>query len=303
MKFKWFLTAIAAVSFLYPISAYADINGNEAELLSIINSTREYNGVMYQVKQQYRDAARAYLDDPSIDCTDEQKQKAINQMFGSIQQGIDEGYLVAVGGGASKETAGSTDGAAKNTPAETAKAQAKTEAATKGQADSAASGTQAAAKNNTADGAAAAGVGADRDRADTTGIEKAGTDAGSTAAGADSTGTGVNGAGTDIDSTGTGDTGTNGTGAGQQGTAESSPGEKDPKETEASPIVLALEQAMNAPQETSSAMASGSLLPEVIYPSRFINLFAVGAAAAAVLAAAASFYFGLFHHHRSKRKK
>ena len=107
-----YIGAITVAYILYSlISAQAAINGNEAELLAIINSTREYNGVWYQVAPEYRETARAYLDDPSIDCTDEQKQKAINQMFGSIQQGIDEGYLIPVGGNTSEKNSESNPGA------------------------------------------------------------------------------------------------------------------------------------------------------------------------------------------------
>ena len=280
MRTKRLLTAVLIASFAAPLPAFADINGNEAELLAIINSTREYNGVLYQVAQNYRDAARAYLDDPTVDCTDEQKQKAINQMFGSIQQGIDEGYLIAVGGGAaSGETSGGSsdvkaditaqaaenvpggapDNGAAGVPAETA-------------ADHAAGATSAASQpepaGNPDAGGAAAAVGA-TDAADST-AANAEQVSGSTAA---------------------------------ENAGELAQAETAPQETEPSPIVLALEQAMNAPQEVSAAMEPGSLLPEVIYPSQFVSVFALAAVAAALIAAAASFYFGLFHHHHKKRQK
>lgn len=78
--------------------AYAgSLNANEQELMSIIRGTYTYHGVTYQVKDEYIQMAADYLAQDSIDTTDEQKQKAINKMYSSIQQGIDEGYLEPVG--------------------------------------------------------------------------------------------------------------------------------------------------------------------------------------------------------------
>lgn len=74
--------------------AYAgSLNANEQELMSIIRGTYTYKGVTYRVKSQYIQVAQDYLMQDNIDCTDEQKQKALNTMYSSIQQGIDEGYL------------------------------------------------------------------------------------------------------------------------------------------------------------------------------------------------------------------
>ena len=74
--------------------AYAgSLNANEQELMGIIRGTYTYQGVTYRVKAEYIRVAENYLLQDDVDCTDEQKQKAINRMFSSIQQGIDEGYL------------------------------------------------------------------------------------------------------------------------------------------------------------------------------------------------------------------
>lgn len=274
----WSAAAFTGCLIFCPLTSYADINGNEAELLSIINSTREYNGVMYQVDQQYRDAARAYLDDPSIDCTDEQKQKAINQMFGSIQQGIDEGYLVPVGGGSAQKAGNAaSDAGAAGDAAQADTAQAGTPQAGAAQSDTSQANTS---QESTAQaGAVPAGAGDMQAGAGNAPAESEG----------DAAAAGMSASGEAAGSTDA-----------AQIVTES---ESVPQETEPSPIVLALEQAMNTPQETSKAMAAGSLLPEVVYPSRLINVFAIGAAAAAVFAAAASFYMGLFHHHHSRRQK
>lgn len=237
------MALIALFSVFLPLNVHAEINGNEAELLAIINSTREYNGVLYQVRQDYRDAARAYLDDPTVDCTDEQKQKAINQMFGSIQQGIDEGYLVAVGGAAVPET------------------------------------------NPEAAGYTAAGS-------------------------ADSAQKAISGAGEGTPAEPSGGGNADGTGEAaasvQERTSESGDAETMQKETEPetlSPIVLALEQAMNTSQESGHATAPGSLLPEMSYPGRRMTLGAAVLTVLAALGALLSAYLGLFHHHHKKQNR
>lgn len=102
--------------------AYAgSLNANEQELMSIIRGTYTYKGVTYRVKSMYIQAAQDYLMQDNIDCTDEQKQKALNTMYSSIQQGIDEGYLEpaypqavspAAEGGEALDTAAETGGTA-----------------------------------------------------------------------------------------------------------------------------------------------------------------------------------------------
>ena len=77
--------------------AYAgSLNANEQELMAIIRGTYTYKGVTYRVKAEYIRVAEDYLLQDDVDCTDEQKQKALDTMYSSIQQGIDEGYLEAV---------------------------------------------------------------------------------------------------------------------------------------------------------------------------------------------------------------
>lgn len=236
--------------FVSGVDAYAAINGNEAELLAIINSTREYNGVLYQVAPEYRQSARAYLDDPSIDCTDEQKQKAINQMFGSIQQGIDEGYLIPVGGAASGGNSGSSSNVSET--------------------EAPAAPNPTATADNTGGGAAAAGTG-----------EAAQAAPNPTAQAAESPETA----------------------GGQEAAVTETVPETEPvteAETEPSPIVLALEAAMNAPQEDSAAMEAGSLLPEAVYPARAMQTVSIVSLVGAAAGAGLSLFFGLFHHRHKK---
>lgn len=82
------------------------LNANEQELVGIITGTYTYKGVTYRVKDRYVQMAIDYLMQDEVDLTDEQKQKAINKMYSSVQQGIDEGYLEAAGGGGSSGTGG-----------------------------------------------------------------------------------------------------------------------------------------------------------------------------------------------------
>lgn len=254
------ICTIAAGLLLFPINAYASINGNEAELLAIINSTREYNGVWYQVAPQYREAARNYLDDPSIDCTDEQKQKAINQMFGSIQQGIDEGYLIPVSGGqtASGDSSGSSNHVSQTQDSETAGGEY-------------AEGTVQSAEQP--DGGAVL--------------------AAQPEAAAEMQGAALQAQGEQT--------------AEETAMADSEVSkETETAETEPSPIVLALEAAMNAPSETSEAMKEGSLLP--VEGNALTNAKSSKAASVACLAAAGvfgalSYAAGLFKHRHKKRRK
>lgn len=86
------LVLMLMLSLRGPVYA-GSLNANEQELMSIIRGTYTYKGVTYRVKSMYIQAAQDYLMQDNIDCTDEQKQKALNTMYSSIQQGIDEGYL------------------------------------------------------------------------------------------------------------------------------------------------------------------------------------------------------------------
>ncbi|MDO4265188.1 MAG: hypothetical protein Q4C63_01805 [Eubacteriales bacterium] len=253
-----------AASLVFAAPAYGSINGNEAELLAIIGSTREYNGVLYQVDPEYQRAARAYLDDPSIDCTDEQKAKAINRMFGSIQQGIDEGYLIPVGQSAASGTTSGSSSDIEET-ANSAEAPAAEKHTETGQPAAAESGTKAA------------------DRA-----EKSGGTAKETPEGAGRTETGEAAQ----------------TGGETQETEErfvEEPQTEVPAEREVSPIVLALEEAMYEAPELSERMGEGSLIPAAIYPAEAAKYIALAGALLTVVCAGLSAAFGLFRHHRKKR--
>lgn len=89
------------------------INGNESEIISVINGTFQYNGQTYVASQEYINQAVAYLDSDGVDCTDTQKAKALSQIYGSVADGVAEGYLVPAGGGnANQQAAGKESKAA-----------------------------------------------------------------------------------------------------------------------------------------------------------------------------------------------
>lgn len=103
MKRKAKAIGMISVGFLLSFAlgepVYAgSLNANEQELMSIIRGTYTYNGVTYRVKDIYIKMSEDYLLQDDVDCTDEQKQKALDKMYSSIQQGIDEGYLEPIAG-------------------------------------------------------------------------------------------------------------------------------------------------------------------------------------------------------------
>ena len=75
-----------------------NLNANEAELMGIARGTFTYDGVTYRAKDAYINEAYYYLIRDDIDVTDEQKAAAIQKVYASVKQGIDEGYLYPVGG-------------------------------------------------------------------------------------------------------------------------------------------------------------------------------------------------------------
>lgn len=74
------------------------LNANEAELMGVARGTFTYDGVTYRAKEAYINEAYYYLIRDDIDVTDEQKTAAIQKVYASVKQGIDEGYLYPVGG-------------------------------------------------------------------------------------------------------------------------------------------------------------------------------------------------------------
>lgn len=108
----WPVLGLLCIMMTFP--AYAgDINGNEQEIVGVINSQFEKDGVLYRVKQEYIDSAMNYLRQDDIDLMPEDVQMVIGEIYANVQTGVESGYLEKIGraetGGQSGEANG--DGA------------------------------------------------------------------------------------------------------------------------------------------------------------------------------------------------
>lgn len=74
------------------------INSNEQEVLNAAGQTYEYNGTKYQLAEAYISQLRDYMMADDIDLTVEQKNKALASVNSYIEQGVQGGYLVPLGG-------------------------------------------------------------------------------------------------------------------------------------------------------------------------------------------------------------
>lgn len=75
-----------------------DINSNEAGLIAAASGTFEYDGKTYRAGSAYINSLTAYLSGDDVDLTAEQCQSAMSQMYGSVAEGVERGYLYEVGG-------------------------------------------------------------------------------------------------------------------------------------------------------------------------------------------------------------
>ena len=74
------------------------INGNEARVVSAALGTFTYEGKNYVSSQESLNSLQAYLSRDDIDLTAEQADEAISTMLNNVQAGVEEGYIVPVGG-------------------------------------------------------------------------------------------------------------------------------------------------------------------------------------------------------------
>ena len=91
------------------------INANEAEIIAVISGTFEYEGQIYVAAPEYLAQAIAYLDSEGVDATDEQKTKAIAQIYSSVAEGVQDGYIIPATSSANanqETTTASGDGSA-----------------------------------------------------------------------------------------------------------------------------------------------------------------------------------------------
>jgi len=70
-----------------------DINGEEARVIAAASGTFYYNNEAYAAKPEYISQLTGYLAQDDVDLSASQADAAISQMYGSIAQGVSEGYL------------------------------------------------------------------------------------------------------------------------------------------------------------------------------------------------------------------
>ncbi len=105
----WPVLGLLCIMMTFP--AYAgDINGNEQEIVGVINSQFEKDGVIYRVKQEYIDSAMNYLRQDDIDLMPEDVQMVIGEIYANVQTGVESGYLEEIGRANAGEQAGGTKG-------------------------------------------------------------------------------------------------------------------------------------------------------------------------------------------------
>ena len=102
------VVASAMVIVLMPAAVFAgNINGPEAGLISQASGTFSYNGKSYVATSGALGQLRAYLSQDGIDLTADQASRASSMMYANIKNGVNQGYLVPVGGGSSDTGSGS----------------------------------------------------------------------------------------------------------------------------------------------------------------------------------------------------
>lgn len=95
--------------FVMPVYA-GDINAAEQSIVSYYNGTVSYDGKTYQFTEAAKQQAYNKLMADDVDLTAAQAASAIRQANANLKQGIEQGYLVEVGGQSSGETETPEDG-------------------------------------------------------------------------------------------------------------------------------------------------------------------------------------------------
>lgn len=78
------------------IAFAGDINADEARVISAASGTFTYNGKTYRAGSAYINQLIGYLSSDDVDLTAREADQAISEMYASIQQGVEEGYLYEV---------------------------------------------------------------------------------------------------------------------------------------------------------------------------------------------------------------
>jgi hypothetical protein len=72
------------------------LNEYEKQVVAEAKKTYAYQGKMYQVPEEYINQLIAYLSQDEVDITAEQRDKALQTAYNSIEKGVLEGYLIPV---------------------------------------------------------------------------------------------------------------------------------------------------------------------------------------------------------------
>ena len=101
------LIAAVMISVLFiPSCVFAgNINSHEADLIAQASGTFEYEGKTYVVNDAALRELRSYLSDDGVDLTADQAASAAAKMYGTVEAGVRDGYLVPVGGESRDEDA------------------------------------------------------------------------------------------------------------------------------------------------------------------------------------------------------
>ncbi len=70
------------------------INANEQRVLDVAEGTFEYNGELYTVRPAYLGTLRNEFDKESVDITAEKADEGIRMIYGNVERGVREGYLM-----------------------------------------------------------------------------------------------------------------------------------------------------------------------------------------------------------------
>lgn len=85
------------------------INGNEAQVIAAANGTFTYEGKQYKAGSAYINQLESYLAQDDVDLTGEQAAEVISMMYGSVAEGVAQGYLYETGGSEAGDTQPSSD--------------------------------------------------------------------------------------------------------------------------------------------------------------------------------------------------
>ena len=101
------LIAAVMISVLFITSCVfaGNINSHEADLIAQASGTFEYEGKTYVVNDAALRELRSYLSDDGVDLTADQAASAAAKMYGNVEAGVRDGYLVPVGGESRDEDA------------------------------------------------------------------------------------------------------------------------------------------------------------------------------------------------------